>query len=183
MTIELLSIIATVVLALLGYAITYLYNLRLVRRKERLELIERRIDEFYGPLFVASVAADLGYRTLLTRLHRRSVFDPEDPPTQEQLQEWRTWIKIVLVTLDDLREQLILHNAHLVREDEMPECLLRFVSHVYTYRALIVNWDELDNSLYELNADVPQAIYDYAVRSYRELKAEQLQFIGAKQAR
>src|SRR5258708_26664818 len=116
MNVELLSIIATIGLALFGYFVTYLYNLRLARRKERLELIERRLNEFYGPLFVASVAADLGYKTLLSRLHRRTVFDPNDPPTKEQLQEWRSWIKLVLVPLDDIREQLILHNAHLIRE-------------------------------------------------------------------
>src|SRR5258708_40120115 len=116
MSVELLSITATIGLALFGYFATYLNNLRLARRKERLDLIERRLNEFYGPLYVASVAADLGYRTLLNRLHRRTIFDPNDPPTEEQLQEWRSWIKLVLVPLDNIPEQLILHNAHLIRE-------------------------------------------------------------------
>jgi hypothetical protein len=180
MNVELLSIIATIGLALFGYFVTYLYNLRLARRKERLELIERRLNEFYGPLFVASVAADLGYKTLLSRLHRRTVFDPNDPPTKEQLQEWRSWIKLVLVPLDDIREQLILHNAHLIRENEMPDCLMQFVAHVYTYRAVLTNWDEADNSRYEAPGDAPQELYDYAVQSYRELKAAQLSLIGVK---
>jgi hypothetical protein len=134
MSLEIISIIATVGLAVLGYLVTYFNNLRLARRAEQLDLVERRLNQFYGPLFVASVAADIGYKTLLTRLKRQAVFDPADPPTEAQLKEWRSWIKLVLVPLDDLREQLILHNAHLIREDEMPDCLLRFVAHVYTYR-------------------------------------------------
>ena len=184
MSVELLSIIATIGLAVIGFIVTYLNNLRLARRKERLDLVERRLNEFYGPLFVACVAADLGYKTLLKRLNRRTVFDPNDPLTKEQLQEWRSWIKLVVIPLDDIREQLILHNAHLIREDEMPDCLLRYVAHVYTYRAVLTNMDELDdNSHYEAPGDVLQEVYDYAVRSYRELKAAQLRLIGGKAGR
>ena len=44
----------TVILAFVSYLATYLSAQVLARRKDKLELVNRRLNEFYGPLYVAS---------------------------------------------------------------------------------------------------------------------------------
>jgi hypothetical protein len=44
------TLTATVFVALMGYAATYLNSIRLSQRKDRLERIDRQLREFYGPL-------------------------------------------------------------------------------------------------------------------------------------
>ena len=55
------STLLTVFLAFIGYLITYLNNLRLSQRKERLERVNRQLGELYGPLFSLTQASDKAY--------------------------------------------------------------------------------------------------------------------------
>jgi hypothetical protein len=57
-------------------------------------------------------------------------------------------------------------------------CLLRLVFHVHTYHAVIINWNQMGDA-----REVPQDVCEYAVRSYRELKAAQLRLTGGKVGR
>jgi hypothetical protein len=75
-------------------------------------------------------------------------------------------------------EDLILRKAHLIRESEMPECLVRFVAHNAAYKAVLKKWANSDFSEYLSIIDFPNEIEDYASRSYQELKAEQVRLIG-----
>ena len=133
---QIVSLSVAIVLALGGYAATYINNLRLARRSERLELVNWRLDRLYAPLYVASETALLAYQTLLLRLGRPYVFNADDLPTEEQVHEWRTWVDAALMPLDILRERIIVENAHLVREATMPDVLLGYLAWVYTYRAV-----------------------------------------------
>jgi hypothetical protein len=48
--------VLTLILAFIGYLATFLSARMLARRKDKLELVNRRLNEFYGPLYVASQA-------------------------------------------------------------------------------------------------------------------------------
>ena len=39
----------------------------LARRRDKLDLVNKRLNEFYGPLYVASEAGNIAYRSLLNR--------------------------------------------------------------------------------------------------------------------
>ena len=43
----------------------------------------------------------------------------------------------IFMPLNDVREKIIIENAHLIVEEEMPQCLLDFVTHVVGYKALL----------------------------------------------
>ena len=149
MDIQTISLIVTVILAFAGYIVTYANNLRLTRRKERLDLINKRIDDFYGPLYVCSQVGYMAWRALLDKNKREGLFFDEDkPPSKKQLQEWRIWVENVFMPLNVFRENLILENAYLIREKNMPECLLRYITHVSSYKAMIKKWDAGDFSEY-----------------------------------
>lgn len=178
---EAISLIVTVALAFLGYLVTYLNNLRLTKRKERLELINKRINEFYGPLYIASKAGKIAYKALLLKLGKNEVFGvlgKDPPPDEKDLAEWRVWLKNVFMPLNEYREQLILESAHLIREEEMPHCLLEFVTHVSAYKAIVKKWEAGDLSEYAPLIDFPTDIDEYASKSYKDLKKKQLALIG-----
>ena len=73
---------------------------------------------------------------------------------------------------------MILDNAHLLRENEVPECLLRFVAHTAAYKAVIKKWVNADYSEHLSVIYYPVELGTYASNSNAELKAEQLRLIG-----
>ena len=59
--------ILTIILAFAGYLITFLTSRVSGRRTARLRLVDQRLNEFYGPLYVATVAGNIAYKTLLAK--------------------------------------------------------------------------------------------------------------------
>ncbi|MBE2202259.1 MAG: hypothetical protein IAE79_26855 [Anaerolinea sp.] len=178
MYLETISLLATIILALAGYLSTYWNDLRLTKRQEKLDLVNKRISEFYGPLFVATHTSGKAYHALLQKLGKRAVFTDETAPaTERDIVEWRIWVKTVFMPNNLLMEKLIVDKAYLIREEQMPDCLLEFITHVSGYKAVIEKWNTGDFSE-NVSTDFPEELITYATQSYRDLKAQQLQLIG-----
>jgi len=56
-----------VVVAVIGYFVTYRTNLRLVQRNDRLERINRQLSEFYGPLLALTRSSDQSWKAFRKR--------------------------------------------------------------------------------------------------------------------
>jgi hypothetical protein len=169
------------VAALLTYLVSYRYNLTLSQRKDKLELINKRINDFYGPLYIASVAGKIAFEALLEKLDRDKIFDADPPLTKEEWEEWYSWVINVFTPLNDLREELILKNAHLILDEEMPACLLKFITHVSAYKVILPKLKEKDYSDTKPILFYPTEITEYAEKIYRELKEEQVELMGKLQ--
>ena len=184
MSFEAIALIITALLGFGGYFITYWHNLRLMRRTERLQLISRQISEFYGPLFVLTQTGERSYKALLYKLggeKRRSVFrDPTFEVSEEDIAEWRIWVREVFMPNNLAIEKLIVEKAYLLREEKVPECLLDFITHVSGYKAVLAKWAEGDFSENLSIVDFPKELREYTQRSYSELKKEQLQLINGQ---
>ena len=61
------ALFLTISIAFAGYLITILGARMLNQHRDKLDLVNRRLNEFYGPLYVASEAGDIAYRSLLKR--------------------------------------------------------------------------------------------------------------------
>lgn len=177
MSLQLLSILVTIVLALIGLAVTYANQVKLARRKEYLDLVNLRLNEFYGPLYVSSTASEIAFDALRRKLGRNHVFANRAHPDETALREWKIWLTEVLMPLNDFREDLILRKSYLIREQEMPDCLLQFVAHNAAYKALLRKWKDDDFSEFLSIIDYPIELNAYATRSYDELKREQMTLI------
>jgi hypothetical protein len=59
--------ILTILVAFAGYALTFVSAHMLARRRDKLDLVNKRLNEFYGPLYVASQAGNIAYRSLLNK--------------------------------------------------------------------------------------------------------------------
>lgn len=160
---------ATISLAFLGYLITFLSTQMMARHADRLKLVNERINEFYGPLYVASQAGNIAYRSLLTRLGKTQSY----PILDSELKDWQLWMTTIFMPLNDIRERIIIEKAHLIVEEEMPRCLLDFVTHVVGYKAVLARWTEGDYTERRSTIGWPPEFDDYVERSYKSLKARQ----------
>jgi len=165
--------VLTVVLAFAGYLVTFLSSRMLARRTDMLKLVNMRLNEFYGPLFVASQAGNIAYRSLLNKQGKTQ----SEPILDSEMKEWVLWMTTIFMPLNDIREKIIIEKAYLIVEEQMPRCLLDFVTHVVGYKAVMAKWAEGDFSERRSTIGWPPEFDVYIERSYQALKSEQTHLI------
>ena len=165
--------VLTIILAFAGYLVTFMSTRMMARRADMLALVNRRLNEFYGPLYVASQAGNRAYMSLLAKQGKSTCH----PIRDEDLKEWTLWMTTIFMPLNDIREKIIIEKAHLIIEEQMPQCLLDFVTHVVGYKALTAKWAEGDYTERRSSIGWPPAFDAYVERSYKFLKAEQTRLL------
>src|SRR5215469_588737 len=165
--------ILTICIAFGGYLITLFGARMLARHRDKLKLVNRRLNEFYGPLYVASEAGNIAYRSLLKRQGKIK----SDPILDSEMKEWMLWMTTIFMPLNDIREKIIIEKAYLVVEERMPQCLLDFVTHVVGYKAVLAKWAEGDYSERRSTIGWPPEFDIYVKNSYAALKAEQTRLL------
>jgi len=171
--------ILAVILAFASYLVTFMSAHMLARRKDKLELVNRRLNEFYGPLYVASQAGDIAYRSLLGRLGKTQSF----PILDSEMKDWMLWMTTIFIPLNEVREKIIIEKAYLIVEERMPQCLLDFVTHVVGYKAVLAKWQEGDFAERRSTIGWPPEFDIYVERSYAALKAEQTRLLHSSTMR
>ena len=68
------------------------------------------------------------------------------PILDSEMKEWVLWMTTIFMPLNDMREKIIIEKAYLIVEEQMPQCLLDFVTHVVGYKAVLTKWAEGDYS-------------------------------------
>ena len=167
------ALVLTVILAFAGYLMTFLSSRMMARRADMLKLVNMRLNEFYGPLYVASQAGNIAYRSLLKMQGKTQSFPIKD----EELKEWVLWMQTIFMPLNDIREKIIIEKAYLIVEEEMPRCLLDFVTHVVGYKAIMTRWAEGDYSERRSTIGWPPEFDLYVEQSYKALKRQQTDLI------
>ncbi len=161
--------ILTIILAFAGYLVTFLSARMLARRRDKLRLVNKRLNEFYGPLYVASEAGNIAYRSLLKRQGKLK----SEPILDSEMKDWVLWMTTIFMPLNDIREKVIIEKAHLIIEEQMPQCLLDFVTHVVGYKAVLAKWADGDYTERRSTIGWPPEFDIYVKRSYAALKAQQ----------
>jgi hypothetical protein len=165
--------ILTVLVAFTGYALTFVSAHMLARRRDKLDLVNKRLNELYGPLYVASEAGNIAYRSLL----RKQGKTQSEPIRDEDLKEWVLWMRTIFIPLNEIREKIIIDKAHLIVEQQMPQCLLDFVTHVVGYKAVLRKWADGDFTERRSTIGWPPEFDVYVRNSYAVLKAEQMRLM------
>jgi hypothetical protein len=169
--------VGSILVALFTFLGAYMNSRALARKKARLKLVNMRLNQFYGPLYVASEATMIAYRGLLTKLGKPAVFEAGKEPTQDELEEWFLWMRTVFMPLNETLQELIIGNAHLIIEENMPDCLVEFVTHVVGYKAIMAKWEKGDFSERASLIRFPKGFDQYAIQSYSHLKQEQAKLL------
>lgn len=167
------ALFLTITIAFAGYLITILGARMLARHRDKLELVNKRLSEFYGPLYVASETGNIAYRSLLKRQGKAV----SEPILDSELKDWMLWMNTIFMPLNDIREKIIIEKAYLIIEEQMPQCLLDFVTHVVGYKAVLAKWSEGDFAERRSTIGWPPEFDLYVKRSYAALKAEQTRLL------
>jgi len=163
----------TVFLAFIGYMTSFFSQRIRDRRRDKLKLVNKRLNEFYGPLYVASEAGNIAYRSLLKKQGKAQSY----PIRDEDLQEWILWMNEIFLPLNEVREKIIIQKAYLIAEERMPQCLLDFVTHVVGYKAVQSKWAAGDYTERRSTIGWPPEFDAYVRESYAALKAEQMRLL------
>ena len=177
--------IAGVVAAVSGYFVTYVTNLRLAQRTDRLERINSQLSEFYGPLLALTRSSGQSWQAFRKRYRPGAgSFWKSDPAlTVEDAAAWRLWMTTVFVPVHQQMMELVLNRAHLIEEPDMPSCLLTLCAHVNGYQAILKEWEtgeistEREDNISIVNFP-GQELADYAATAFGRLKAEQAELLG-----
>jgi len=167
------AVFLTVLVAFAGYLVTFMSTRMRDRRRDKLRLVNKRLNEFYGPLYVASQAGHIAYRSLLKKQGKTQ----SEPILDSEMKEWVLWMTTIFMPLNDVREKIIIQKAYLVIEEQMPKCLLEFVTHVVGYKAVLSKWANDDYSERRSTIGWPPEFDGYIQRSYAALKAEQTRLL------
>ena len=176
---ELLGLIVTISLALIGYFAAYFNNLRLAKRADRLRHITAQIDELYGPLYVITQTSQILFQALRAQgiKEGRSDMIEDESDSADKLSDRRIWIEHVFQPLNEQLDDVIINKAHLIIEEEMPHCLKLFLAHSAGYKAVIKKWQLGDSKEDASVIDYPIEIEEYAEQSYLKLKKQQKRLI------
>jgi hypothetical protein len=170
----------TVLLALAGYAATYLNGLRLSQRKDQLDRVERQLRDLYGPLYALTECSGKSWHAFREQVDRPfgPFWSATEPPSEKERAAWCLWMQFVLMPLNLRIEAAIVEHADLLQGKEMPECLLQLLAHIASYKAVLKSWELGDFSRYFAILDYPVEANAYIARAYLGLKARQQQLIG-----
>ena len=124
----------TIFVALVGFLVTYVVNLRLARRKDRLERINEQLRDLYGPLYALEISARSAWMEFRKQYRPdRRYWQDDPPPTAEEAQAWRTWMKSVFMPINRRMRDVVVTKAHLIDGSEMPQSLRDLAAHVSAY--------------------------------------------------
>ena len=175
-----ITLLVTVVLALIGFLVKYVNDLAIVRRKDRLERINLQLKNLYGPLYATAHASEIAWQAFRS-VYRpgKSFFRTQPPPNEEELAAWRLWMVEVFMPLNLRLERVIVDNGDLIMEKQMPDCLLRLCSHVAAYKPVMKRWQDGDYSEFLSLSPYPEDLLEYVESCYSELKVKQAALLGS----
>jgi hypothetical protein len=179
-TATVVTAIVTILVAFVGYLITYWNNIRLSQRSEQLERVNKQLAELYGPLYSLSNTGREAYRAFRKK-YRMGVhyFGDDPPPSDEDLKAWRLWMTTVFMPRNLQLQQLIVSKSDLLIETDMPSCLQDLCIHIAAYQTILKKWENNDFSEHNSLINFPGSeLQEYSRRSFKILKEKQKRLIG-----
>ncbi|MFD9511268.1 hypothetical protein [Streptomyces mirabilis] len=168
----------TVVVAATGYGATYLTNLRLTRRKDHLDRVNRQLSELYGPLYAQCEAVNQAWKKFEDRYGAPWIEGA--PATAKRAATWRLWMSTVFMPLNRRMVETIVTHADLLLGDTIPEPLKELCGHVACYEPIVARWQEDGFNSVQFDDHVSiagnyrhEALAAYLKRSFESLKGEQ----------
>jgi hypothetical protein len=171
---------ATIFVALVGFLVTYVVNLRLARRKDRLERINEQLRDFYGPLYALEISARSAWTEFRNQYRPGGgpYWHQDPPPTAEEAEAWRTWMKSVFMPINRRMRDVVVAKAHLIDGPEMHQSLRDLAAHVSAYEPILARWEENDFGVHTPPLGFPRAtLAEYLEVEFQRLKERQQELL------
>lgn len=95
-----------------GYFLTYLNNLKLARRNDRLTRVNRRLSDFYGPLLALISSREASWNAFGARYGPQGSFWMDTPvPAREEAEAWRLWMTPQFMPVNKSMMELVFKHA------------------------------------------------------------------------
>jgi len=170
-----ISLAVTILLAITSYLFKYFYELNVQRHSNNLKLINERLENFYGPLYILSMIGKTSFETY-NKVLRKEYEHLQLPLSEQEKLEWIIWVEEVFHKNNLEIEKIIINKAYLIIEESVPQCLIDFVTHISYNKVLLKKWN--NNNFEQLHCliDFPIDFNEYVYNSYKRLKSEQLKY-------
>jgi hypothetical protein len=106
-----ITLIVTVLLAIVSYLFKYFYDLNVQRHNNNLKLINERLENFYGPLYILSIIGKTSYEAFTKILKKEDDPDLHFPLSEHEKSEWVIWVREVFHKNNLEIERIIINKA------------------------------------------------------------------------
>jgi hypothetical protein len=174
MSVAVLTASASVIVAVLAFVLNQWGQARVERRAARLERVNAQIRDLYGPLNALADANETVWEALRdARLPDTATRRSGTSPAVEDEEWWSAWMTHALMPTNRRMRELILNNAHLIVEPELPEPLRVFCAHVAALEVAAALREARGGSAETLVHHPGRSLNEYLDSAYTGLKREQ----------
>jgi len=181
--IKIVPVVAAVMVAVLGWLITYFHKWYFDRRANKLDRVNRQLRELYGPLYARLMAGNSAWEAFWNK-HRpvhgkNSYFEGGAQVTEKEKEVWRTWMINVFEPYNAEIENLILKNIDLLDSDKIPQSFIAALAHIAAYKAVLADWKAGDFSNHvSVNKWPSKELLSMVEPEYAKLKSMQRGLLG-----
>ncbi|WP_327176553.1 hypothetical protein OG599_15420 [Streptomyces sp. NBC_01335] len=175
-----ITALASVLIAVLAYALNQRGEIRRSKRQAHLDRINSQLRDLYGPLLILVEANERTWDAFRER-HLTPIEERRGAAglTEEQSRLWRRWVLTVLAPTARQMRDVVLANGDLFIEDEIPQLILDFCAHVSSYEVTIVEWEAGEDGAV-LVRHPGAGLARYIRDAYRSLKSAQAEVLRAQ---
>ena len=181
MNTEAWAIVVSVVLALLGYLVTFLAQRHQAARQAELDRVNLQLRNLYGPLYATLRANEAVWQAFCEKhwpQHGQPTYFGSGETTDEEGAVWRTWMLEVFEPLNSRIERAILENGDLLEDSELPGEFVEVLAHIASYRALYSKWRNGDFRDHTAALNYPTGLLKVVEPTYRKLLERQRVLAG-----
>lgn len=180
-----LTIIISVVLAIIGFLFSYFNNLSLERKKNRLERINDQLNYYYGPLLAVVQSNQQAWDNFIARYDNNPNFYKKDQsPTPQQVAEFHNWMIAVFMPNNEKLYEIIINRTSLLDEDVIPQVLLDLLAHILEFRMAFESRKDKHTEVAETRSKYPgKELLTYCEKTFEFLKTEQNKLIKSNRVR
>jgi hypothetical protein len=154
-TIKDLVTIIVLAFGMLGYFIKYRNDLKLQKRKDSLDMINRQLSEFYGPILGQRKIAQKAWDKFVEKYNIKLSDFHEDTLKKANINSdiWQKWIRNVFFPINDnILQTFISKNDLLIKdkiEDKIDDVFIDYCLHSATFRVVMDSWrDNKESDLF-----------------------------------
>ncbi len=176
--IKIAPIVAAILVATMGWGITYFHKWHFDNKANKLDRVNKQLRELYGPLYARLMASQTTWEAFW-KIHRpahgrNSYFGADLHVTDKEKEIWRTWMTNVFEPLNAETEKLILKNIDFLESDEIPKPFIDALAHIAAYKAVLANWKQSDFSSHtSVNNWPSRELLEIVRPEYQKLRALQ----------
>lgn len=181
MTTEAWAIAVSIVLALVGYVVTFYVQRIQSERQAELDRVNLQLRNLYGPLYSTLRANQAIWGAFCEKHwpeHGQPSYFGNGETTNEEQQTWRIWMLEVFEPLNQRVEHAILENGDLLEGSELPQEFVDVLAHIASYRALYPKWKDGDFTDHTGVINYPTGLLEVVEPTYRKLLQQQRKLSG-----